>query len=244
MLLALLLTLSAGEPTLKGGKLLDDGKPALGVKAAAVPGGSSVVTVTGLDGAPIVVYSFAPFAPGQAMLTADFQGLGVNFGGVATEAKADEVLLGWWKAGVLTPAGADRGALGAWCQSRGYPLVDTADQQAKMAAALASRPAYTPPPTSAPAKAPAATPSTPAPPSTVSVELHVACAQRVRLFFGSSPTSGGTWGWESPNTTRSTTVKPGSVICIADERDKVQTCWTAGTERARLDVDCGGFRKR
>lgn len=78
----------------------------------------------------------------------------------------------------------------------------------------------------------------------VSVSVHVSCSERVRLFRGHSPSSSGTYGWESPNSTVSYTVSAGDVICIADGSDKVQSCWTAGSGSASLDVSCGGFKAR
>ncbi len=240
----------AGEPSLKGGRLLDDGAPALSVKTQKIPGGTVVTTITSLEGAPVVVFSVARYAPGQAMLQADFQGLGVSFGAQVGDLTPDAQILEWWGAGVLSAAGADRAALQTWAQAHTVALVDTAAQQQKLEAYAATHPgpSFSPPASasasSASSSAPPASASGASAPSTVSVELHIACKERVRVFLGASANSGGTYGWESPNSVRSVTVKPGSVICIANAQDKVQTCWTAGSERARLDVDCGGFRAR
>ena len=86
--------------------------------------------------------------------------------------------------------------------------------------------------------------SAPAAPTTVSVSMKITCGERVRVFQGRSANSGGTYGWESPNSVRSLTVPVGNVICIANERDQVQSCWTASGTRASLEVGCGGFMQR
>lgn len=253
MILGLILVgMLAGEPTMKGSKLLDDGAAALSVKTVKIPGGTTSTTVSTLDGATVLVMNLSPLSPGQGLLAADFQGLGLNFGGMVPEPSASELLLGWWRAGVLTREGADREALATWAASRGFTLTDTAAAQASFASAMASRPppAFTPAPT--PSSAPSSsrssssgsTSSASAAPATVSVSMHISCGEKVRVFFGSSASSSGTYGWESPNSTRSVTVKPGSVICIADSHDKVGSCWTAGEQRVNLDVGCGGFTAR
>lgn len=248
MILGLILVgLLAGEPTMKGSKLLDDGAAALSVKTVKIPGGTTSTTVSTLDGAAVLVMNLSPISPGQGMLAADFQGLGLRFGGMVPEPSASELLLGWWRAGVLTREGADREALATWAGSRGFTLTDTAAAQASFASAMASRPppAFTPAPTpSSASSSSGSSSSAAAKPSTVSVSMHISCGEKVRVFFGSSASSSGTYGWESPNSTRSVTVKPGSVICIADSHDKVGSCWTVGEQRASLDVGCGGFTAR
>lgn len=250
MMYALLaLILYAGTPSVKGNKLLDDGQAALQLKTQKIPGGAAATTVTTLDGAVVVIFMLSPI-PGQAMLNADFQGLGVNFGGMVPETKADDVLLDWWKAGVLTAQGGDLAALEAWTKARNLTLINTAANQAKMAAAAAKAPVptFSPPPAASSGSGSSGSGSSgssaPAAPSTVSVTLRFTCKENVRLFLGASKSSGGTYGWESYNSTRSVTVKPGSVICLADKSDHNQTCWTAGTERTTLEVGCGGFTER
>ncbi|MCP4810211.1 MAG: hypothetical protein GY913_24205 [Proteobacteria bacterium] len=74
--------------------------------------------------------------------------------------------------------------------------------------------------------------------------MKVTCDTKVRVFKGSSPSSGGTYGWESPNSVRSLSMSAGDVLCIADGSDKVQSCWTASGSTAKLEVGCGGFMQR
>lgn len=78
----------------------------------------------------------------------------------------------------------------------------------------------------------------------VSVRLKVTCGEKVRMFEGSSPSSGGTYGWQSPNSVRNLSVRAGDVLCIADDRDKVQSCWTASGGSVDLEMGCGGFMQR
>jgi len=234
----------AGEPTIKGARLLDDGKPALSFKTQSMMG-TTITTVTGTGGAVVVVFSVATYAPGQAMLSASFDALGATYGAQVPPAEPGDLLLAWWKAGVIGSGGADRAALDAWCKERGCMVNEVADQKAKLAAYAASH-APPAPVAAAAAPAPKAAPAVAVPEkvTSVSVSLHIDCDPKVRLFIGSSPTSGGTYGWEYDNNTRSTSVSPGDVICICDERDRVGSCWTAGDTRADLEVMCGGFRAR
>ena len=74
--------------------------------------------------------------------------------------------------------------------------------------------------------------------STVGVHLKVTCDEKVRMFEGSSPTSSGTYGWQSANSVRSLTVRAGDVLCIADDHDRVGACWTASGEQAELELGC------
>ena len=115
----------------------------------------------------------------------------------------------------------------------------TARLQAESAAMAAQMAA------SRPAPAPATGGASPASgPQRVSVSLHIDCDQRVRLFQGASRTSGGTYGWNSPNTVRSVSMNAGEVLCICDDRDNKQSCWTAAPISGRLEVGCGGFSVR
>jgi hypothetical protein len=246
MLTLLLASLAlAGEPSFKGAKLLDDGAHVMTAKRQNVFGMKSL-TLTAKDGSQVLVFALTPYQ-GQVMLSADFSSLGKSFGGQLPATEPDDLVLAWWKAGVLSATGADLAKLEAWCKERGFVLTDTAQQQAQMAEYAATHPGPTfsePAPSASASASASSAPAAPARPSTVSVSFHVECDQKVRMFTGSSPTSGGTYGWEYPNTVRSTTMRPGDVLCICDDRDKVQSCWTAGDQRADLEVTCGGFRQR
>jgi hypothetical protein len=236
----------AGEPVIKGGKLVDDSGPALVVKAKSMPGGSSVLMIETLSGTPVSNLMVLPFTPGQVQVTGDFLQVHLSVAGQVQTVETSAVVLELWKAGALTREGTDPAALQAWASGRGLKVTDNEETARQLAAYGASHPAPSFAPAAPAAARPAPTAGTTAAsgPATVSVSLHISCAQKVRLFFGSAPNSGGTYGWEETNTTRSSSVKPGSVICITDSHDKVQTCWTAGTTRADLDVSCGGFRQR
>ena len=255
----MMLMLLAGTPTFKGNKMLDDGAPALSVKSIKVPGGLSSTTVSTLDGAVVVVFNLSAPYQGQRALAADFQGLGVNFNAMVAEDSVNAVLEGWWAAGALSAQGANKEALSAWAASRNIQLVDTAAEQAALEKAMASRPAPSASSSgsgsstsvysySAPSKTTtsSASPSSSAPakPSVVSISMHITCSERVRVFTGASKSSGGTYGWESPNSTRSLSAKPGSVICVADASDHVKSCWTVGEERADVNIDCSGVSER
>jgi hypothetical protein len=246
MLTLLLASLAlAGEPSFKGAKLLDDGAHVMTVKTQNVFGLTST-TVTAKDGSPVLAFNLSPYQ-GQVMLSVDFSSVGLSSGGLMPAQKPDELILAWWKAGVLSAAGVDRAKLEAWCKERGFALTDTAKQQAQLAEYAATHPGPTfsePAPSASASASVSSAPAAPARPTTVSVSFHIECDHNVRMFTGSSPTSGGTYGWESPNSVRSTTMRPGDVLCICDDRDKVQSCWTAGDQRADLEVTCGGFRQR
>jgi hypothetical protein len=236
---ALVAAALAGEPALKGSKLVVDGKPVLEVKTQKMMG-TSATTVT-QQGVEVVVFSLAPYPPDQLTLAADFSSVGKTFGVQLPQTTPGDVLVGWWNAGVLTTQGADLGALEKWCAERQITLNDTAEEQEKFDAYVATHPGpvFDPPPSSSSSSSgpegPAAAPA----PGMVSVQLHISCGENVRLFFGASPTSGGTYGWESPNSTRSASMDAGSVVCICDASDHVQSCWTASGSSARLDVGCG-----
>lgn len=252
MFILLLLTALAGQGTIKGNKLLDDGQPALLLKTQKIPGGVVAVTATSPDGAPVLVMSLTPVPPAQKMLNADFQGLGVNFGGLIADTTPDDLLLAWWGAGVLTAQGADRAALGTWAAANKLTLRDTAAEQQKLAdyAATHPGPTFSSPSSSASSSSAASATSSskassaPAAPTTVSVNMKITCNPKVRVFFGDRPNASGTYGWESYNSVRSTTVKAGSVICVADERDHVQSCWTASGSSARIEIGCGGITQK
>lgn len=223
----------AGEPTFRGATLLDDGVPALEVKRRTVFGLTSA-TVSTLAGDEVVVAVLTAASPEVTLLSADFRSLGVRFGLQAGPWTVDAVLADWWRAGVLTAAGADPDALAAWCDARGCARTDPVPLPAEPAPSAAT--SLLPPPRPAPAPPPA-----PAAPRVISATLHVRCPTRVRLFLGSTPTSGGTFGWESPNTVRSVSVREGSVVCVADDRDRPVSCWTAAPISRRLEVDCASI---
>ncbi|MCB9777643.1 MAG: hypothetical protein H6742_03685 [Alphaproteobacteria bacterium] len=118
---------------------------------------------------------------------------------------------------------------------------DAALQQQAAAQAAAMQAARPAPAIPAPS---ASTSSKPAGPQRVSVSMHIDCPEKVRIFQGRSPSSGGTYGWESSNSTRSLSMDEGDVLCIADDRDHIGSCWTASGSSVSLDVQCGGFRQR
>lgn len=240
----------AGEPVVKGGKLTDDAGAALTVRNIAIPGGTAVSNVYTLSGQHLLSMSIA--RSGEfTMLSANFPSLGLSLGAQVPATDAPSQIVAFWKAGVLTREGADKAALLAWAKAQNVVVKDNAAEAEKLAAYAASHPTSTSGFSSGGSSASSSsaaprptTSSAPSTPTVVSVSMHVSCAQNVRVFTGSSATSGGTYGWESPNSTRSMSLKPGSVVCIADSHDKVQSCWTVPTSSARVDVGCGGFTQR
>lgn len=244
----------AGEPVVKGGKLSDDAGAALTVRNIAIPGGTAVSNVYTLSGQHILSMSLARSGT-TTVLSASFPSLGLALGAQVPATDAPSQIVAFWNAGVLTREGADKAALLTWAKAQNVVVRDTAADAEKMAAYAASHPTSTGSGygsgssygSSGGASASTAKPTTssaPATPAVVSVSMHVSCAQNVRVFTGASANSGGTYGWESPNSTRSLSLKPGSVVCIADSHDKVQSCWTVPTSSARVDVGCGGFTAR
>lgn len=238
----------AGEPVVKGGKLSDDAGAALTVRNIAIPGGTAVSNVYTLSGQHILSMSLAR-SGNITVLSASFPSLGLSMGAQVPATDAPSQIVAFWNAGVLTREGADKAALLAWAKAQNVVVRDTAAEAEKVAAYAASHPTSTTsfsssPTSSGSASSKPTTASAPSTPAVVSVSMHVSCGQNVRVFTGSSATSGGTYGWESPNSTRSLSLKPGSVICIANSQDKVQSCWTVPTSSARVDVGCGGFTQR
>lgn len=239
----------AGEPVVKGGKLTDDAGPALTVRNIAIPGGTAVSNVYTLSGQHILSMSLAR-SGNITVLSANFPSLGLSLGAQVPATDAPGQIAAFWNAGVLTREGADKAALLTWAKAQNVVVKDNAAEADKVAAYAASHPTSTTAfasPATSPSTSSGPKPTTssaPATPTVVSVSMHVSCAQNVRVFTGSSATSGGTYGWESPNSTRSLSLKPGSVVCIADSHDKVQSCCTVPTSSARIDVGCGGFTQR
>lgn len=246
-MLWILLSISlAGDATIKGSQIIDGNTVIAKIKSQKSMG-TSFATVTAPDGSVIVILSISPYMPGQAMLNADFQGLGTSFGGMVSITDQNALLQAWLDAGVITTKGADATALSAWAKQNNIVLKNTAQEQAALAqyAATHPGPTFSTPPsssTSSSTSSHSSSSSTPSTPAVVSVQIHIDCNPKVRLFMGSSANSGGTYGWESYNTTRSTSAKPGSVICIADANDHVQTCWTVPDTRSELSVSCSGFK--
>jgi hypothetical protein len=232
----------AGTPTIKGTKLLDDGTHVMNVKTSSMFG-TSMTTITARDGTPIAAFNLVSISTDQGMLSADFSALGTTFGGTLPTTAPAELVIAWWTAGALGPDGGNAENLAAWAGEHGMALRDSAADREKFAAYASSRQ----PMAFAPLTAPAATaaPTRPATPSSVSVSLTISCKQNVRMFFGSSPTSGGSYGWESPNSVRSVSMAPGAVACITDAQDHIQSCWTApSSPSASLDVGCAGLTGR
>jgi hypothetical protein len=239
-MLFLFAVILAGTPSFKGAKLQDDGETVAKLKTQSTFG-TTTATLTFDD--QVVVFSLAPAGP-QMLLSADFQGLGLNFGGMVDATTPQDVVIEWWNAGVIDASGAHREPLESWVAAKGFSLNDTEAQRQQLMEYAAENPGPTFDTPAADAPAPATTTAAASTPSVVSVRIHVSCDTKVRMFTGSSPTSGGTYGWQSSNSTFSKSVAPGSVICIADERDTVQSCWTAGTSSADLDLGCGAISER
>jgi hypothetical protein len=187
-MLVLLIGLAfVGDPTLKGGRLYEDPASAIVVETQTAGAGTSVTMLKTPDGTVIASLNLVRETLQQSIARADFPTLGWYFEVRYPVTKPDDVLVSWWKNGVVSPKGADLAALRRYAADRGITLVNTAESLARMQKAAKGAP----PPPSAPSSTAAPSPSSPEPaaPTVVSVTMRVSCEHQVRLFEGSSPTT-------------------------------------------------------
>lgn len=243
MILLFLSTIALADPTLKPDGVYEGAEQRVAVTTKNTGAGTTHTTIATPAGADVATLMLMREGGGTSRARADFPTLGVYFEARFPVSKPDDVLLSWVKNGLVGPDGAHLDAVQKYCADRGLVLGNTAASIQRMQAAAAAAP---PPPKPAASTSSASSPASSAPPAaptSVSVSIHVDCDHKVRLFRGSSSGSG-TYGWESTNTTTSYTMRPGDELCLCDDHDKRQSCWTAGTTRASLDVTCSGFKNR